>query len=248
MAKLVAVDRQKHKDLVFDSSKAEWHGQSQHLIPVVLAEFTHLAVQYPIVLTKDGETGEFVFSALLGFEAGENLFWQDEQWQAIYIPLQIQRQPFFIGDVCAQPTSSDSDFVVCLDVESPVIVSNKKDKPSDKFYTLMTETGDESLYFQQAKQCLTQLLQGKRDNLKLLTVLKKFDLIQPLSLEITFVNQHRTRLNGLYTIDQEKLDGLSSEKITELHQQKLLKPIYTMIATLGQLYALIERKNKLLSG
>ena len=84
-------------------------------------------------------------------------------------------------------------------------------------------------------------------NEKLIAALKKFDLIQALSVEITFNNEKSTCLNGLYTINQEKLAALSNVNIAELHQQNLLQPIYTMITSLGQLYPLIERKNDRLS-
>ena len=98
MTKLVAIDNKNHRNLKVDASKAELHGAQVHLIPAVLPEFTNLAAQYPLVLTKNGDTGQFVCVAMLGFEANENLFWQDGQWQGIYLPLQIQRQPFFVGD------------------------------------------------------------------------------------------------------------------------------------------------------
>jgi len=40
------------------------------------------------------ETGRFEPSALLGFQPQENLFFVDGRWDAAYVPLQIQRQPF----------------------------------------------------------------------------------------------------------------------------------------------------------
>lgn len=97
MANLVAVDNKNHKHIKINNTLAETHGKNLHLIPAIVAEFTNLAVQYPILLTKNGDTGQFVCAAMLGFESGENLFWQNEQWQGIYLPLQIQRQPFLLA-------------------------------------------------------------------------------------------------------------------------------------------------------
>lgn len=251
MANLVAIDPQAHKNLTINPALAEIHGATLNLIPTVLAEFPHLAVQYPIVLAKNGDTGEFIFSALLGFEPHENLFWQQEQWQGLYLPLQLQRQPFFVGDVVDEKTNGD--YVVCLDMDSPSInqASSTHASAGDELnlnsQSLFTETGEDSPYFQQAKNCLAQLLQGEIDNKNLLNALNKFDLLQPLSVEITFINKQSTRLNGLYTINQDKLAALPVEHIAELHQQHLLPAIYTMITSLGQLYALIERKNACLS-
>ena len=212
----------------------------------MFSEFVSLAVQYPIVFTKNGETGEFVCAAMLGFESSENLFWQNGQWQGMYLPLQIQRQPFFIGESSEQSiekTDENKDYVVCIDIESPMI-NEAELIETDSYNKLYTNEGKESDYLIQAKSTLGNLLQGEADNKAFITALKTMGLIQPLSLEIAFVNEQTTRLNGLYTINQDKLAALSGDKITSLHQSGLLQPIYTMIASLAQIYALIERKNK----
>jgi len=244
MENLVEINNEAHKNLVLNPAKAEAHGANLRLIPAVVPEFTNLAVQYPIVLTKNEETGEFTFAAMLGFDQEENLFWENNQWQGIYLPLQVQRQPFFLGKASERASKGDAqDYVVCIDTNSPMI--SKQSVESDpQLQKVYTDSGAESEYFQQSKQCLSHLLQGELDNAKLLDLLKQFDLLQPLSLEVTFVNEQRMRLNGLYTINQDKLAALTNEHVITLHKSALLQPIYTMIASLGQVYALIERKNE----
>jgi hypothetical protein len=229
MTNLIAVDYKKHSNIQIDPSKAELHGAKQHLIPTVLSEFSNLAVQYPIVITKNGDTGQFVFSVMLGFEQNENLFWQQEQWQGLYVPLQIRRQPFFVGE-------SNGEHVIFFDRDSPTLTSDG--------LRLFDQHGQDSDYFQQAKLCLNELLTGEAQNQLLLEHLENMDLLQPLSLEITFENQETNKINGLYTIDQNKLSALSHEHILTLHQVGLLPAIYTMITSLGQIHALIALKNK----
>ena len=75
MAQLVAIDNKNHLNLTVDAAKAELHGAGLHLVPAVMSEFTNMAVHYPLVITKNADTGQFVVAAMLGFEAGENLFW-----------------------------------------------------------------------------------------------------------------------------------------------------------------------------
>tara|TARA_B110000091_G_scaffold144840_1_gene154616 strand:- start:242 stop:1045 length:804 start_codon:yes stop_codon:yes gene_type:complete len=241
MTSLVAVDNKSHKDIKIINALIEAHGKNLHLIPAVLAEFTNLALQYPIVLTKNGDTGAFVFAAMLGFEDRENLFWQDEQWQGIYLPLQIQRQPFFIGKVptkvSKEKKQQSEEHLVCIDTDSPAI-STTEGEP------LFNAIGEETAYFSQAKNCLAQIMQGELDNQRLLEQLQEMALIQPIALEITFINQQKTRLNGLYTIDKKKLATLNNEAVATLHRLGLLLPIYIMIASLGQIYSLIDKKNK----
>ena len=94
----------------------------------------------------------------------------------------------------------------------------------------------------------TSVLDRTSEQLQLLQALLAANLIQPLSLEITFANQQSTRLNGLYTIDQQKLANLDPATLIKLHQAGWLAPIYTIIASAAQLYPLIARKNLQLTG
>lgn len=239
MANLVAVDNKSHLKTRIDLSKRESHAKALHYIPVVVSEFSNVAVQYPIVLTKHADTGQFVFVAMLGFEAEENLFWHDQQWQGLYLPLHIRRQPFFVGKPESenQLSANSNDYVVCIDSNSPTITL-------DGGTTLFDERGLDSDYFQDAKACLSELLQGETENLSLVEHLQNMDLLQSMSLDVTFENQQSTRLNGLYTVDQNKLSNLGAEQILVLHRSGMLPAIYTLINSLGQVPALIELKNK----
>lgn len=235
MAELVAIDNQNHLHLKVDANKAGQHGAKLHLVPAVMSEFINMAVQYPLVITKHADTGQFVFAAMLGFEAGENLFWRDEQWQGLYLPLQIRRQPFFVSNT--KEADQQGDYAICFDSDSPTI-------SYENGQALFNENGEETDFFQQAKSCLAQLLRGEADNKRLLEYLSEMELLQVMKMEITFANQQTTTLNGLYTIDQEKLASLSSDNISILHQAGLLPAVYTLITSLGQMHHLIDLKNK----
>jgi hypothetical protein len=254
MAQLVAINPQLHRQLRLHPAKAEWHSKGIQLMPVVPTEFASMATQAPIVLTKNGQTGQFVSVALLGFAPGENLFFSNNSWQGDYVPLQIQRQPFFLGQAeaagtqDAQESPGAPEFVVCIDNDSPTICPpTSQGSNSDDTQQLFTESGADSAYFQQAKQCLAELLRGEQQLQQLMQALLGHDLLQPLSLDIVFDNEQSTRLNGLYTIDQQKLAALSAVALSELHQAGWLLPIYTLIASTAQIYPLIARKNRQLA-
>lgn len=244
MAQLEAVNNQKHKTLSVDATKVDTHSAGLNLIPVVVAEFAQLALQCPIVLTKHSDTGQFVFAAMCGFEKGENLFYENQQWQGLYVPLQIQRQPFFLGEPCPNHNKNTPDYSIYIDTQSPTIVT---DADAQNAHRLFTENGQESDFFHNAKLTLAHILQGEKDNLALLELLTQFELIQSVSIDVIFINDQKTALNGLYTIDQEKLAQLNAEQVCSLHQQGVLKSIYAMIISLGQVYALVARKNAGLS-
>ncbi|MBL4764464.1 MAG: SapC family protein [Colwellia sp.] len=240
MSKLVAIDNINHRNIKIDVNKIEAHGATMHLAPAVVAEFVHLATHYPIVLAKNGDTGQFVCSAMLGFQAGENLFWDQDQWQAVYVPLQVRRQPFFLGNDAAKGTAEQTpQYVVCLDIESPSV--------GDQGERIYHDNGAESDYFQEAKAKLAELLKGESENKAFIDTLLSMDLLESMAIEIKFVNDESTRLNGLYTIKQETLAKLNGAQLSQLHENNYLPAIYAMVISVGQMYSLIDKKNQRLS-
>lgn len=245
MAQLEVISAAHHQHLAIDPSQIEAHGAHLHLIPVVVTEFTQLIAQFPIVFTKNAETGQFMCCAMCGFEPHENLFFQ-QQWQGIYVPLQVRRQPFFLSETPQQAPHQAPQQApqVCINIDSPAVVQSAT---TSSHHPLFTDKGTPSDYLQQATQLLQQLLAGEQLNQDLIQAVNSLNLIQSLSLEITFINDQKTRLNGLYTIDQTQLAALSASQIYQLHQAGSLASIYTMINSLSHIYHLIERKNQLLS-
>lgn len=242
MAHLVAVQPAQHQHLYVLPEQVDVHAAGQNLIPVVPAELTHVATQLPLVLAKSGETGQFVLAALTGFAANENLLMQQGRWLGLYLPLQIQRQPFFVGK--ANP--DDNDYVVCIDLDSPATGQSQPLPVGAE--PLFLADGNETDFYRQAKQRLVQLLQGEQQRDALIDVLLQCRLLQPMSLDITFADQSTTRLNGLYTIDADKLAALTPEQVVQLHQQGHLAAIYAILGSAAQIYALIARKNQQLAG
>ena len=71
MSRLVSLNNNIHKDVRVNTAIAEAQGGLLNMVPVMLSEFLKLAVQFPIAITKNKETGQFVVVALFGFQAGE---------------------------------------------------------------------------------------------------------------------------------------------------------------------------------
>lgn len=244
MANLVAVQPALHQHLLVVPSQIDTHAAGQNLIPLIPAELSHVATQLPVVLAKNGQTGQFVLAALTGFAVQENLMLEQGHWQGIYLPLQIQRQPFFVG----KATPDAADYVVCIDLDSPATLFSTErlgaqQLPADA-EALFNADGSETAYYRDAKLKLAQLLQGEQQRELLLSELLALRLLQPMSLEITFADQSTTKLNGLYTIDEQQLAQLPAEHLVRLHQQGLLGAVYAILGSAAQIYGLIARKNK----
>ncbi|MET0535701.1 MAG: SapC family protein [Steroidobacter sp.] len=234
MSRLVAINSAAHRQVRIDQQQVLAQAAQLNMLPVVLGEFLKLCVQYPIGLTKNGSTGQFTCVALFGFDKQENLFWKQNRWDALYVPLQVTRQPFFLG------TGVANEKVVCIDTQSPAVTPANGE-------AIFDQHGAETAYLQQVKQMLSALLTGEEQTARLANKLLALELVRPMRLEIEFIDHSKQRIEGLYTIDEERLKALPASAITELHALEYLGPIYTMIASLGHIYSLVQRKNQLLA-
>jgi len=238
MSHLVSLHNQLHKNLRVNTALAEAQSADLHMAPVVLSEFLKLSVQFPIALTKNRETGRFVCVAMFGLQPGENLFCQDNRWDSLYVPLQISRQPFFLGADDTETDSPDSHFVVCIDTDNDS-VQTAKGEP------LFDETGQDSAYLTRIKSQLAALLNGEGPTRSFVDKLIELELLQAMRLEITLANDESLQVEGMYTINEERLGMLPEDDVIELHKLGYLAPIYTMISSLSHIYSLINKRNAL---
>ena len=106
MTHIVVLNSRSHATLRVHAAASAQYGDNQRFVPVVVSEFAPLALHYPILLSKDAETGEFYCGAMLGFDDAENLFLQEHKTLDAYRPLNLQRGPFY---------TSGSDLAIDLD-------------------------------------------------------------------------------------------------------------------------------------
>src|SRR5215510_1561124 len=110
---LVELSRSEHRELRIRADRAEASAARQHLIPIVVSEFRKAATQYPIVFAKNPETGRFAPYVLSGLGVEENLFWSGTELDVTYVPLNVRRQPFYVG--------TGATNVLCIDLDHPCV-------------------------------------------------------------------------------------------------------------------------------
>lgn len=205
---------------------------------VIMQEFQQLVVNYPILFTKNPETGGFVSVAVFGFDEGENLFVNDGEWDALYIPLNVNRHPFMVGTQ-SKPgeAAGESEHVVFINEADPRVQTQEGE-------ALFNERGFPTPYLEKMTSVLKTLQEGFADTQLFINKLLALDLIAPTTLKIEFTNQEQRHIQGYYSIDDAKLKSLSGEVIAELHELGYLQPIYTMLASFGHVYTLIDKKNR----
>ena len=233
--RLVELSRSEHAGLRIRADLVEASTANQHLIPVVVSEFRKAATQYPLVFAKNPETGRFGSYVLNGLNVEENLFWSGTELDVSYVPLNVRRQPFFVGtdDAPEGPATN----VLCIDLDSPCV-----DGSGAK--TIVNPDGSDSAYLQEILSILGELVAGKQRTEQFIASLLSLDLLAPIVLEIVLDDGTPLQIQGLYGLDEEKFRQLDAEKLTSLWRAGCLDLIYAIIMASGQIFNLIRLKNR----
>jgi hypothetical protein len=246
MANLAALDSQVHRQLRIASPRSAAGNALGNAVGVIPREFHRLLAYYPIFFTHSGETvdadgkAQFEPTALLGFAQQENLFLTGDRWDVGYVPLQIQRHPFSLiprRGVLAPGEQAALD--VALDFDSPHVQSQEGER-------LFTDEGQPSKYLQSMSSMLATLVSGAAEAVAFTRHLVVLELIEPLQIEIKFIDGSNTRLQGLHSISAARLKALPAAQLAELRDRGHLEWMYFQMASLAQVSPLVERKNRLL--
>jgi hypothetical protein len=230
--RLVELSRSEHAGLRIRDDLVEASAAKQHLIPVVASEFRKAATQYPLVFAKHPETGRFGAYVLNGLGLEENLFWSGTELEVAYVPLNVRRQPFYVG------TSDDpARNVLCIDLDSPCIDDSGKQ-------TLVGPDGQDSAYLREILAILGELVAGKETTEQFIATVLSLELLAPLLLDVVLDDGTPLRLEGLYGIDEERFRQLDERAIARLWQTGYLDLVYWVLVATGQLFKLVRLKNQ----
>src|ERR1700737_3768005 len=150
--RLVELSRSEHAGLRIRADLVEASAASQHLIPIVVSEFRKAATQYPIVFAKNPETGRFAPYVLNGLGIEENLFWSGTELEVAYVPLNVRRQPFYVGTNDAADAPAEN--VLCIDPTSPCL-----GRSGGK--GIVNPDGSDSAYLKEILAVLGELVAGR---------------------------------------------------------------------------------------
>jgi len=231
VTQIATLSSEVHRSLRVDGRASVAYGDNQRFVRVMVGEFAHLVVHYPILFSKDVVTGQFYCGVMLGYEKDENLYLEDWRAGLAYRPLILQKAPF-----CTHGLS------LAIDLDHPR-VGVAAGEP------LFMENGRPTPYLQSVKQAFRYLHSGIRATDAFVARILELKLIEPIDLEVEFDDGSRRDGVGLYTIDVGALAVLSDATVVDLHRHGYLRLVDFMTASLKQLPVLTARKNaRLLRG
>jgi len=238
MPKLIPLDRTAHQGLRVVNERAYSACRETTICPVLLAEIPRLVVEYPIAFTRSSETGKLICVALFGVDPRENLYWRDDRWNALAMPLNILRQPFFaaVSDN-SQGAAETRNLISCIDVDNPAVQSAEGER-------LFDDAGRESPYLRHKLATLAELINGEQGTQEFVARLESLELIRPFQLEFRLGANEPRKISGLLSVDEQKLRALDAATLADLNSRGYLHAIYAMLSSLGHLQILARRSGR----
>ncbi len=229
-----------HAELTVSVGYAAAYGDSVNKAPIFPTEFREVQREYPILIQKL-EDGSFQALAILGFEKDENLFLNDANWNARYVPAIHQRGPFMIG---FQDTDIHGETVrepmIHIDMDHPRI-GGKKSVP------VFLRHGGNAPLLDHMTLMLQVIHQGTEISGPMFAAFDALGLLQQLSFDINLTPTDQIAFNDYYSIREERFDQLDGAALQKLHQAGYLQYIYYILSSsvnFAHLVALKHLKQK----
>ena len=199
-----------------------------HVAYVTVHEFARAAAIYPLVFLEADD--DFRPVALMGLDAGENLFVDSEgQWSGSYIPAIIRRYPFALSK------AAEADrYIVCVDEASDLLSDTEG-------AAMFDEQGNPTQVIENVKRYLGELQQMDTMTHEFSKFLVQNNLLTPLNMRVNAASQVRN-ITGCYVINEERLNNFTDAKFVEIRQKGYLPAIYAHLISLSQIERLASMK------
>lgn len=236
MSELCILRSETHKHLKIDTRLLPELGYGTSAVMLMPNEIEEAQRDFPLILRKHPDTGEFFVLAMLGFEEGQNLFLDGHgDWLAAHLPFAFSKGPFMIG-FQGDPVDGGKR-VLSVDMADPRANVDAGEAVFDM-------NGGTTSYLNSVNATLAAMDEGMRALKPFIEKLSELDLIEPLKVEARFRNGEKANLSGAYTLADEKLRELKPEQLQELNMRGYLKLAYYISGSLGNLKKLVDLKDK----
>lgn len=230
--KVVPVNKERHAKTRIKEITGFSFASKFHIAYVTMHEFARAAAIYPIVFLEDKEKDEFRPVALLGLDAGTNLFvGADGKWDASYVPAIIRRYPFALAS-----SDKEGQFTICID-EGSELVSSTEGSP------LFDDKGEPTQVIENVKRYLSELQQMDALTREFAKFLAVHNMLTPLNMRVR-ESAGIKNIAGCYVINEERLNNLSDERFLEIRAKRYLPAIYAQLISLAQIERLVTLADK----
>ena len=234
MTELVELSNSEHGTLRVVDNAAIAFMKQQHILTVRVKEITQAISSFPVFLVKNPHTGMWNISALTSFDIGQNLFVDNNKWNAIFTPTSMQTFPFFLMNVAGE----NNGYTIGIAPQDQAFSTTQGQ-------SIFEPSGKPSLLLSRVKTLLEADIKNDIQSYQFAQKLESMQLIKRINLVVQYGDGTVQTLKGMNTIDETKLQQLSNDDLGALNKQGYLMPIHAMLMSIIQLNSLIQKHNNI---
>lgn len=232
MSKLIPLSPSLHQTKCIDVIRAISEFREAQVIRLRVSEVGNSACCFPVLFTKDSTNGLWDVSALTALEPHSNLFVDQGSWKGVYSPLSVRTHPVRLQK---------------LDDREEINLALAPEHLSESGKRLYDDKGRPTDYLSTVEQALYEDLKSASATQVFCQELQALGLIKPINIKVQYQDGTNRILEGLYTLDQDKLSALDNSTQIDLQQRGYLMAAHSMLVSLFQLNRLIQMHNDLVS-
>ena len=237
MARIALLNNVDHHDLRLERRRGAANGEDINQVRVFPSEFRNLQRDYPLFFRR-GDDGTFHTVALLGLDAGENLYLDetggDAKWTARFIPAILDRGPFSIG---VEQQGDNQGHMMMLDLDHPWL-GHERGEP------LFLSHGGNGPAVTRAAETLRLLHEGVALERDMFAALAELNLLAALDINLRVDETREYLIPGLYTLHAEALRALDGEVLRRLYLHGFLDLATCVLLSHDNLDRLITEKSR----
>jgi hypothetical protein len=228
--------RKEHRVLVPQAGKIAAAFREVNALPISMVEFQLVARDYPIVFVTGDNGKSYAAFAVLGLEAGRNLFlMSDNTWdRRAYLPAYVRRYPFCMSTITVDGQLRD-ERLVCVE----------KNALRDKGDRMFDDNGVPLPDWERQQNLLMEFEGDLLRTNEMCAVVAADGLLEAFTMQAQPNEGAPLALSGMARVNAQKLAELESEKIRSYMQRGYLDRIYAHIAALGNFQRLLDRRASL---
>jgi hypothetical protein len=202
--------------------------QRGNAIPISYTEFQIVAREYPIVFTTGDGGKTFAPVAVLGIQAGENVFYDEGKWAGnAYVPAYARRYPFCMARVNVDRVER-KERLIC--VEKSFIDDGQGE-------ALFDAQGNAIPKWTAMQRLLSEYEADLERSRAMCALLADYGLLEGFTMQAT--NRH---LTGMHRASEKALESLNAAQLKNLMRKGILARIYMHLVSLENFARLLERK------
>jgi hypothetical protein len=202
-------------------------------IPVSFTEFALAARDYPLVFTSSDRGKSFAPVAVLGMNAGENLFVNAAGGWApnLYVPAYARRFPFCMAKVTLNQVEQQNR-MVCVE----------KSRLDEGGEAMFDAQGEPSAKWRDMQRLLAEYEADLERARELCSILGDYGLLESFSLQAKPAKGEPVQLAGMHRIDEKKIEHLNISQFKNLAKKGILGRLYAHLLSLENFARLLERR------